>query len=354
MQLVTADGFRVVGEAFGAPTETAGEVVFNTGMTGYVEALTDPSYRGQILVLTFPLQGNYGVPRGPFESARIQVQALVVSRWARQPSHHASTRSLAQWLVDEGVPAIEAVDTRALTRHLREHGTIDGRLLHEQHSHDADVAAVDMAKVVDLVAPREITRHGGDGPRVLVIDTGAKENIIRSLAERHAAITRAPFHARWENLLDETDGVVLTNGPGDPRNLGALVERLRSVLARNIPTLGICLGHQLLALAAGARTFKLKYGHRSQNQPVMELATNRAFVTSQNHGYAVDDRSLPQEWRPTFVNLNDGTNEGIRHQYQPFQSVQFHPEAAAGPHDTGFLFDDFLEMVGALKTTRGT
>jgi carbamoyl-phosphate synthase small subunit len=349
MNLLLSDGSLFEGRPFGADRQVFGEVVFNTGMTGYVEALTDPSYRGQILVLTFPLQGNYGVPAGPFESGRIQVQGLVVSRHCTIPGHHASVRTLEDWLKDEGVPAIEGVDTRALTRRLRQSGTMEGALLSGSGANAAEAEKVDMREVIRLVAPREMVRYLGGELQILVIDTGCKESIIRSLRERGASVIRAPFFADWDALLDEVDGVVLTNGPGDPTDLGALVERLRGVLARGLPTFGICLGHQLLALAAGARTYKLKYGHRSFNQPVINRVTGKAFLTSQNHGYAVDERSLPQDWEPWFLNLNDGTNEGMRAALRPFRSVQFHPEAAGGPRDTAFLFDDFLRIVGEAR-----
>jgi carbamoyl-phosphate synthase small subunit len=358
MNLVLADGTVCAGRPFGARREVKGEVVFNTGLTGYVETLTDPSYRGQILVMTYPLQGNYGVPEGPFESKQIQVQGLIVSSYSAQPSHHAAVRTLGAWLTAEGVPALEGIDTRSLTRRLREHGTMAGCLLETGTTlagagERAD--AVDMARVVDLVSPREVVRYaGGSDLRILVIDTGAKENIIRSLQKRGATVLRAPAQANWEPLLEEVDGVMLTNGPGNPADLGALVERLRTVLARGLPTFGICLGHQLLGLAAGAKTYKLKYGHRSHNQPVIDLVTSRAYVTSQNHGYAVEDDSLPSDWEPWFRNLNDGTNEGIRHRYRPFRSVQFHPEAAAGPRDTAYMFDDFIRMVTEMRSVSVT
>jgi len=352
--LQLADGRAFAGSAFGADRKVAGEVVFCTGLTGYVETLTDPSYRGQILVLTYPLQGNYGVPGGDealrsMESARIQVLGLVVSRHCEGPSHHASRQSLGAWLRREGVPALEGVDTRALTKHLRSSGTMGGTLDAGTGDADSEAHRVD-PDFVTAVAPLETTRHAGSGDlRILVVDTGCKENIVRSLVSRGASVVRAPFHAPWEEHLSEVDGVLLTNGPGDPAQLSALGGRIRSVLARGIPTFGICLGHQLLAMAAGAQTYKLKFGHRSQNQPVLETSTQRAYVTSQNHGYAVDQSSLGADWEQWFVNLNDGSNEGIRHRFWPFRSVQFHPEAAAGPQDTAYLFDDFLRMVGEVK-----
>ena len=349
-----ADGSSFEGTAFGAARAVRGEVVFNTGLVGYVETLTDPSYRGQILMLTYPLQGNYGVPATGFESARIQVQGLIVSRHALAPSHHRAVRSLAAWLEAEGVPALAGLDTRALTRRLRAHGTMEGWLGPEAADTGAAADAVDMAGVAALVAGQAIVHHAGSGPRVLVIDTGAKASIIGALIRRGAAVTVAPFLAPWEPLLDDADGVVLTNGPGDPVALLPLVERLRAILARDLPLFGVCMGHQLLALAAGARTYKLPFGHRSHNQPVIEAGTARAFVTSQNHGYAVDARALPADWEPWFTNLNDGSNEGLRHRARPWRSVQFHPEAAPGPRDTGYLFDDFLAQVGAARIARAT
>ncbi len=357
MKLCLGDGTTLEGRAFGADRETRGEVVFNTGMTGYVETLTDPSYRGQILVFTYPLQGNYGVPTGPFESGRIQVEGVVVTHYSDHPSHHASVEALSAWLKRENVPAIEGVDTRTLTRHLRSHGTMDGFLLRRET--DAARAKVsmpspDMKRVVDAVSQGEITKHPGGDLKLLVVDTGAKENIIRSLHDRGASIVLAPQSARWEPFLDEVDGVMFTNGPGDPADLLPLVERVRTVLARGLPTFGICLGHQLVSMAAGAKTYKLKYGHRSHNQPVQEAMTGRAFVTSQNHGYAVDESTLPSDWATWFTNLNDGTNEGLMHRYKPFRTVQFHPEAAAGPNDTAFLFDDFIAMATAMRKGRRT
>lgn len=355
MRLKLGGQLEFGGRPFGALRQVRGEVVFNTGMVGYVETLTDPSYRGQILVATYPLQGNYGVPEGPFESERVQVAGLVVQRHAGAPSHRCSERTLGEWLAASGVPAIEGVDTRALTQVLREQGTMRGELVLEEGEGDGPSAGVDetaMGDVVSLVTARRVVRVEGSGPRILVIDTGAKENIVRSLCGRGAAVVRVPFDHPWEEMLGEIDGVMLTNGPGDPKDLGGLVRRLKGLLEGDRPVFGICLGHQLLALAAGADTYKLKYGHRSHNQPVLNLSSRRAYVTSQNHGYAVDGESLPRDWEPSFVNLNDGTNEGIRHRFKPFYSVQFHPEAAAGPRDAAYLFDDFLRVAGELKRAR--
>ena len=351
MQLVLADGTAFRGDSFGAARDVRGEVVFNTAMTGYVEALTDPSYRGQILVLTYPLQGNYGVPAGPFESPQVQVQGVVVSHVSTEPNHHTSLRTLGQWLQAADVPAMCGVDTRAITRHLREYGTIEGALLGEHAAHRLTSGAqppslvgdaVDMRRIMHLVAPREVTHYPGGRVQILVIDTGAKETIIRSLLKRGTRVIRAPWMMQWEEYLPVVDGIVLTNGPGDPADMGPLVERIRRLLDSGLPMFGICLGHQLLGLAAGAQTYKLKYGHRSVNQPVMDLMTRRTFITSQNHGYAVCSESLPEEWDAWFINLNDGTNEGIRHRSRPLCSVQFHPEASPGPQDTAFLFDQFL------------
>jgi carbamoyl-phosphate synthase small subunit len=359
MKLVLSDGAVFSGQSFGALREAQGEVVFNTGMVGYVETLTDPSYRGQVLVTTYPLQGNYGVPEGPFESSQIQVQALIVHQHTLRPSHHTSQRSLGAWLKSQGIPAIEGVDTRRLTRHLQRHGTIKGQLLLEEHEQvdslpEGDLPArsedIDMSSVVELVAAKEVTYYPGGELKILVIDTGTKENIIRCLQTLGATVIRVPWNHPWETYLNRVDGLMLTNGPGDPVNLSEPIERVRAALHCGTPIFGICLGHQLLALAAGAKTYKLKYGHRSHNQPVVDLTTQRAYLTSQNHGYAVDVSPLANEWETWFVNLNDGSNEGIRHKSKPFRSVQFHPESAAGPRDTRFMFEDFLKVAGEFRT----
>jgi carbamoyl-phosphate synthase small subunit len=358
MKLLLEDGTEFEGHAFGANRPVVGEVVFTTAMTGYVEILTDPSFRGQILVLTYPLAGNYGVPAPrpagsidpPYESSQIQVQGLIVQHAIGSPSHHASTRTLGDWLMSEGVPAMSGIDTRSLTRRLREHGTMRGWLVPgngsvEQQKRSA--TGVEMHRdLFRLVAPREPVQLGGDtGSHVLLVDAGAKDNLARSLLKRGARVTRAPWHGDLQVLANGVDGVLIGNGPGDPRDLGELVAQVRLLFKRpDLPIFGVCLGHQILGLAAGGETYKLPYGHRGGNQPVQEIGTRRCFITSQNHGYAVNERTLPRDWEPWFVNLNDGTNEGIRARFKPIFSIQFHPEACPGPRDTAFLFDEFLQL----------
>jgi carbamoyl-phosphate synthase small subunit len=356
MKLVFPDGTVFSGRSFGAQSEVRGEVVFNTGMVGYVETLTDPSYRGQVLVQTYPLQGNYGVPDGPFESARIQVQALIVHHHCERPSHRTAARTLSAWLRAHGLPAMTGVDTRALTRYLRAHGTLEGELLFEPDEggrRDGGPAAVDMAHVRDLVTLPGAACYGKGEVRVLLVDTGTKENIVRCLEARGAMVIRVPWNQPWDIHLDEVQALVLSNGPGDPTRLADPVQlrRIERAMRMDMPILGICLGHQWLAQAAGATIFKMTYGHRSHNQPVMDLRTRRAYLTSQNHGYGVDVTRLAADWEPWFVNLNDGSNEGIRHRHKPFRSIQFHPEAAAGPHDTRFIFDEFFEAVVDCQST---
>lgn len=364
MKLLLADGTEYEGRSFGAHREVAGEVVFNTGMSGYVETLTDPSYKGQILVLTYPLQGNYGVPaprvkepfaelKDKYESGQIQVQGLVVLRHASNPSHWENERTLGQWLASEGIPAIECVDTRAVTRKLREHGTMNGFLVQKKTTladAKSHCDAIEMAKVCAMTTVPDVIRYEGGPMKILLVDTGAKDSIVRSIVSRGATVIRVPFHKDLRPLVDECHGVLLSNGPGDPKDMMATVEQLRSaVFPTNKPIFGVCMGNQLLGLAAGGDTIKLKYGHRSQNQPVQDLLTRRCYVTSQNHGYVVSEGSLPSEWEPWFVNVNDGSNEGIRCRAKPWSSVQFHPEAAPGPEDAAFLFDDFLRLVGSTK-----
>jgi len=348
-RLVLEDGTFFQGVSFGYERSVAGEVVFNTGMTGYPETLSDPSYKGQILTLTFPLQGNYGVPdqktsadlSTKFESGAVQISALLVSDYSAEYHHWDSRQSLGTWLKRARVPALSGIDTRALTKKLRERGTMLGKI--EFRDKKIDFYDPNLDNLVQQVSINEPLEYGSGKTKIALIDCGCKHNIINSLLARHVRLIRVP----WDYPLDQLhfDGLVISNGPGDPKSCRQTILQIRQTIARDIPLFGICLGHQLLALAAGANTYKLKYGHRSQNQPVIELNSRRCLITSQNHGFAVDNATLPDEWSPWFVNLNDDTNEGIRHISGRFRSVQFHPEASPGPVDAGYLFDDFLKMV---------
>lgn len=362
MRLVLEDGTTLSGKSFGHPLAKAGEVVFTTGMTGYVETLTDPSFRGQILVCTYPLLGNYGVPPlgereglpWPYESSRVQVSGLVVTRYSECFSHHAAERSLGDWLVAEGVPAIEGIDCRGLTRLLRERGTLRGWLLPEGESGRPE--GLDMSRVLDEVSSGEpawlrskTPQTHGRRLKVALVDCGVKAQIARSLLSRGVDVLVLPWRSDLLAAYDEVDGYMLSNGPGDPKDAGPLITQVAELFSRQKPIFGICLGNQIMALAAGADTYKLPYGHRSQNQPVQDLFTRRAHITSQNHGYAVDPKTLPSGWDEWFVNLNDETNEGIRCLAGPFSAVQFHPEATPGPTDTTFLFDDFLRQLARAR-----
>ncbi len=372
-RLILDDGSLFVGQSFGYDAPTAGEVVFNTAMTGYPESLTDPSYAGQILVTTFPLIGNYGVPDTGvgdnglplfMESERIHAKALVVADYSETYSHWNAKESLAAWLKREKIPGITGIDTRRLTKVLRENGVMMGRILIQSPESslapEAPESPESYASVnwVEKVSCKEVitykaesilsplTSHLSPLKRVVLVDCGVKANIIRCLIRRGIEVVRVPWDYDFNQLA--FDGLFLANGPGDPEQCGKTVEHIRTFLNNKEikPCMGICLGNQLLARAAGAKTYKLKYGHRSHNQPVQQVGTTRCFITSQNHGYAVDDSTLPADWEPLFVNMNDGSNEGIRHKTNPWMSAQFHPEACSGPVDTEFLFDEFVKMLG--------
>ncbi len=360
--MILSDGTVFCGWSFGFEAETTGEVVFNTAMTGYPESLTDPSYAGQILVTTFPLIGNYGVPDTGIgkdglplfmESERIHPKAIVVADYSEQFSHWNAKESLAAWLKREKVPGITGIDTRRLTKVLREHGVMMGRIVFDEMRNEkgerrndefSDYGSINW---VEKVSCKEVIRYNEDADKkVVLVDCGVKANIIRCLIRRGVEVIRVPWDYDFNQL--EFDGLFLANGPGDPEQCGKTVEHIRTFLNNKEvrPCMGICLGNQLLARAAGAKTYKLKYGHRSHNQPVREVGTNRCYITSQNHGYAVDDSTLPADWEPLFVNMNDGSNEGIRHKSNPWMSAQFHPEACSGPTDTEWMFDEFVKMLG--------
>jgi len=349
VKLVLEDGSTFHGFSFGSKKIVTGEVVFNTGMVGYPESLTDPSYRGQILVLTYPLIGNYGIPGNDkednllkyFESDEIQVQGLVISNYSDRYSHWNAKKSLSKWMQEYDIPGIYNVDTRALTKKLRSKGTMLGKIIYgkEKISFE-DPNTRNLASEVSIKEP--IVYEKGK-KRIIVVDCGVKNNIIRAFLRRNYTVVRVPWDYNFLN--EESDGIVISNGPGDPKKCKETIEHTKAALSKNIPILGICLGSQILALAAGANTYKLKYGHRSQNQPCLEAGTNRCYITTQNHGYAVDSNTLPEDWREWFINNNDETNEGIIHISKPFFGTQFHPEASPGPDDTEFLFDLFLRSM---------
>ncbi|MBX9187344.1 glutamine-hydrolyzing carbamoyl-phosphate synthase small subunit [Bacteroides sp. K03] len=380
--LILDDGSRFHGKSFGYEKPVAGEVVFNTAMTGYPESLTDPSYAGQLMTLTYPLVGNYGVPPFTFESnglatfmesERIHAEAIIVSDYSEEYSHWNAVESLADWLKREQVPGITGIDTRELTKVLREHGVMMGKIVFDGEQLTVDngqwtIDSYENINYVDRVSCKEIIVYANgesrsfsiDLPiaqlncqlstvncqlkRVVLVDCGVKTNIIRCLLRRNVEVIRVPWDYDFNGL--QFDGLFISNGPGDPDTCDAAVQNIRKAMQNpQLPIFGICMGNQLLSKAGGAKIYKLKYGHRSHNQPVRMVGTERCFITSQNHGYAVDNNTLGAEWEPLFINMNDGSNEGIRHKTNPWFSAQFHPEAASGPTDTEFLFDEFVKLL---------
>lgn len=370
--LILDDGTKFHGKSFGYEKPVAGEVVFNTAMMGYPESLTDPSYAGQLMALTYPLVGNYGVPEFSteengiatfMESEKIHAEAIIVSDYSTEYSHWNAKESLADWLKREQVPGITGIDTRQLTKVLREHGVMMGKIVFDDEPENVPSAQYEGVNYIAKVSCKEVITYKpedmkegkvealknvagkSNGKKVVLVDCGVKNNIIRCLLKRGVEVIRVPWNYDFNEL--EFDGLFLANGPGDPDTAVDAVENIKKFLAnpKVRPCMGICMGNQLLSKAAGASIYKLKYGHRSHNQPVRQVGTNRCFITSQNHGYAVDNNTLPADWEPLFINMNDGSNEGIKHKTNPWFSAQFHPEAASGPVDTEFLFDDFVKLL---------
>ena len=349
-KLILEDGSEFSGYSFGYEDNTNGEVVFNTGMVGYPETMTDPSYRGQILVCTYPLIGNYGIPSKEkenglfknFESENIHCRALIVTDYSFEYSHWSAERSLSDWMIKEKIPGIYGIDTRMLTRKLRDKGTMLGKIITDEKS-KIDFQDPNKTNLVDEVSVKKVIEYKAGKQNIVLVDCGTKNNIIRAFLGRDITVIRVPYDYDFTNI--EANGIVFSNGPGDPKLNTKTIENAKIAMQSNKPILGICLGAQILALAAGADTYKLKYGHRGHNQPCNELGTKRCYITSQNHGYAVDAKTLTQDWREWFVNDNDGTNEGIVHISKPFFASQFHPEASPGPDDSEFIFDMFVRAL---------
>lgn len=347
-KLILEDGSVFEGYSFGYENDVSGEVVFNTGMVGYPESFTDPSYKGQILVLAYPLIGNYGIPdeenenniKKKFESDKIQITALIVQEYSKNAFHHLKDKNLSSWLTENKIPALYNIDTRELIKRLRERGVMLGKII---FNNDMEFYDPNKDNLVEQVSVKEIVEYGNSDKKIILLDCGVKNNIIRNLIKRNLRVIRVPYDYDFTKL--EYDGLVISNGPGNPKLCHNTIENIKKALEIEKPIFGICLGNQLLALAINSNTYKMKYGHRSQNQPCLMLDENRCFVTSQNHGYAVDEKTLPENWKTYFTNLNDNTNEGIRHKTKPFFAVQFHPEANPGPIDTEFLFDEFVKLL---------
>jgi len=363
-KLVLEDGTEYTGTAFGSLESMSGELVFSTNMVGYPESMTDPSFAGQIINFTYPLVGNYGVPSRSetdefgllkyMESSRIWCNGIVVNNYSEEFSHWNATSSLDQWMKEQGIPGIHGIDTRALTMRIRKHGAMKAKILAGEDSiaNPDAIRLVDINErnLVDMVSRMDVRTYNPAGRvKVVAVDCGIKTNIIRCLCEAGACVQVVPATFNFHEL--DYDGIFLSNGPGDPSMAEETIANVRKALDGHKPIFGICLGNQLLARAAGADTYKLPYGNRGQNQPCIEQITKRAVITSQNHGYAVRESTLPAEWTSYFRNANDGSNEGIMHREKPFFGVQFHPEARGGPHDTEYLFDQFIDLCARHKRT---
>ena len=335
------DGTKIEGKSFGSEQSSSGEVVFSTGMVGYPEAITDPSYKGQILVLTYPLIGNYGVPpRKYWESEKIQISGLIVSTYVDTPSHHQSVITLSQWLKNEKIPALEIKDTRFLTQEIRTKGSMLGKMIFKK---DVEWFDPDKENLVERVSIKKPRTFGKGRIKIAIIDCGGKHNVIREFVKRKVQVTEFPWNYDFFSEKRDFDAILISNGPGNPKRVTAPIQLVQKALSKKIPVMGICMGNQLLTLAADGDTAKLKYGHRSQNQPCILEGTDKCFLTTQNHGYVVS--KIPKGFKTWFRNVNDDTNEGIYHEKYPFMSVQFHPEASPGPEDTDWIFDKFLKTI---------
>ena len=352
--LILEDGTVFTGTSIGSERECISEIVFNTSMTGYLEVLTDPSYAGQAVVMTYPLIGNYGITPD-MESGKAWPDGYIVRELSRMPSNFRCEGTIQDFLKEQDIPGIAGIDTRALTKILREKGTMNGMITTDEN-YDLDqvipkLKAYTVGDVVSKVTCSEKYVLKGEGLKVALLDLGAKNNIAKSLNQRGCEVTVYPAHTTAQEIISSNpDGIMLSNGPGDPADCTSIIEEIRKLYNTNIPIFAICLGHQLMALAAGASTHKLKYGHRGGNHPVKDLKTGRVYISSQNHGYVVDDESIdPAVAVPAFKNVNDGTNEGLAYVGKNIFTVQFHPEACPGPQDSGYLFDRFIEMMGGAK-----
>ena len=340
-KLILKDGEIFEGQSFGYEQPRSGELVFSTGMVGYPESLTDPSYEGQILISTYPIIGSYGVPDKKYwESSRIHVSGLIVSQYVDTPSHFQSKMTLGEWLKKEKIPALVISDTRYLTQKLRDQGAQLAKIIFNK---DIDFDDSNKKNSVATVSTLRVSKEGKGIKTVVLIDCGVKKNITRSLLTRGIKMITVPWNFDVFSLKEKFDGVIVSNGPGDPKMVDVTIETVKKVLAKKIPLLGICLGNQILALAAGGDTYKMKFGHRGQNQPCVMVGTKHCYLTTQNHGFAINE--IPKGFSPWFINANDNTNEGIIHKKYPFMSVQFHPEATPGPVDTGWVFDYFLKRI---------
>ncbi len=346
-KLILKDGTTFEGVSFGHEESVAGELVFSTGMVGYPESLTDPSYEGQILVATYPIIGNYGVPEKKYwESSRIHISGLVVSQYVDTPSHFQSKKTLSSWLKEEKIPGLIIDDTRFLTQKIRDQGAQLAKIVFKKNIEFFDPNLVNLMEKVSVKTTRKVGLRAIEQYKkmsIVLIDCGVKENIIRNLVNRGAQVIVVPWDFDIFSLKEGFDGIIISNGPGDPKMCRATIETVKQAVAKKIPILGICLGSQILALATGGETYKLKFGHRGQNQPCIDQTNNRCYVTTQNHGFAIG--KIPPGFKPWFVNANDKTNEGIIHKNLPFMSVQFHPEACPGPMDTEWIFDKFLQTL---------